>query len=168
MGWKFYKNTKKSSLLSQNLLIFIHKNPVVENHPTTKEIRDFDGPGWHRRETWSIFTWAARSCTYWKYTDEASNIASDVDIMENIYMFVMLSNLSVISHLIFPQCRFLISDAKSKNNFHWWWKYAMFSWILFVKTFIHVHVKCNITKKLSFLGLKFGIVKPLQSINYKL
>ena len=31
-----------------------------------------------------------------------------------------------------------------------------------------VHVKCNITKKLSFLGLKFGIVKPLQSINYKL
>ena len=39
-------------------------------------------------------------------------------------------------------------------------------WILFIKNFIHV--KCNITKKLSFLGLKFGIVKPLQSINYKL
>ena len=31
-----------------------------------------------------------------------------------------------------------------------------------------VHVKCNITKKLSFLGLKFGKVKPLQSINNKL
>ena len=38
----------------------------------------------------------------------------------------------------------------------------------FCKEFIHVHVKCNITKKLSFLGLKFGIVKSLQSINYKL
>ena len=25
-----------------------------------------------------------------------------------------------------------------------------------------------ITKKVSFLGLKFGIVKPLQSIDYKL
>ena len=37
-----------------------------------------------------------------------------------------------------------------------------------VKNFIHVHVKCNIKKKFSFLGLKFGIVKPLKSINYKL
>ena len=46
--------------------------------------------------------------------------------------------------------------------------HAMLFLILFVKNFIHVHVKCNITKKMSFLGLKFGIVKPLQSINYKL
>ena len=37
------------------------------------------------------------------YTDEASNIAFDEDIMENNYMFVMLWNLSVISHWIFPQ-----------------------------------------------------------------
>ena len=44
----------------------------------------------------------------------------------------------------------------------------MFFLILFVKNFIHVHVKCNITKKLSFLGLKFGTGKSLQSINYKL
>ena len=35
---------------------------------------------------------------------KVSNIASDEDIMENDYMFVMLWNLSVISHLIFPQC----------------------------------------------------------------
>ena len=40
--------------------------------------------------------------------------------------------------------------------------------ILLAKNFIHVLVKCNITKKLSFMGLKFGIGKPLQSINYKL
>ena len=32
---------------------------------------------------------------------------SDEDIMENDYMFVILWNLSVISHLIFPQCSFL-------------------------------------------------------------
>ena len=38
-----------------------------------------------------------------KYTDEASTIAIDEDIMENNYMFVMLWNLSVISHWIFPQ-----------------------------------------------------------------
>ena len=35
LGQKFYKNTKKSSLYPQSLLIFIHKTPVVENHPTT-------------------------------------------------------------------------------------------------------------------------------------
>ena len=38
-GRKFYKNTKKSSLYPQSFLIFIHKTPVVENHPTTGEIR---------------------------------------------------------------------------------------------------------------------------------
>ena len=37
---KFYKNTKKSSLYSQSLLIFIHKTLVVKNHPTTGEIRE--------------------------------------------------------------------------------------------------------------------------------
>ena len=47
-------------------------------------------------------------------TDEASkasNIAFDEDIMENNYMFVMLWNLSVISHWIF-----FISGAKFQNN----------------------------------------------------
>ena len=47
---------------------------------------------------------------------EVSNISSDDDIMENNYMLVMLWNLSVISHFIFPQCSFSISGAKSKNN----------------------------------------------------
>ena len=37
---------------------------------------------------------------------KVSNIASDEDIMENIHMFVILWNLSTISHLIFPQCFF--------------------------------------------------------------
>ena len=47
---------------------------------------------------------------------KVSNVAADEDIMENNYMFVMLWNLSVISHLIFSQCFFLISGAKSKND----------------------------------------------------
>ena len=42
-------------------------------------------------------------------------LAFDEDIMENNYMFVMLWNLSVISHWIFLQY-FFISGAKSKNN----------------------------------------------------
>ena len=37
---------------------------------------------------------------------KVSNTVSDEDIMENNYMFVMLWNLSVISHCIFPQCFF--------------------------------------------------------------
>ena len=39
-GRKFYKNIKKSSLYSQSLLIFIHRNSVVERHPITREIGD--------------------------------------------------------------------------------------------------------------------------------
>ena len=85
LGRKFYKNAR--------------------NHPCTlqEKLEIYYGPGRHRRETWSIFTLAARSFANQKYTDEASNIASDEDITENNYMFVMLSNLRVISHLIFPQ-----------------------------------------------------------------
>ena len=79
--------TEKSSLYSQSLLVFIHKTPVVETHPTTREIRDLLRTGRHQQET-----------------DKASNIAFDEDIMENNYMFVMmLRNLSVISHWVFPQ-----------------------------------------------------------------
>ena len=39
VGRKFYKITEKSSLYSQSRLIFIHKTPVVESHPTTRETR---------------------------------------------------------------------------------------------------------------------------------
>ena len=50
---------------------------------------------------------------------KVSNIASDEDIMENNYMFIMLWNLSVIIHLLdIPPMFFFfsISGAKSKNN----------------------------------------------------
>ena len=43
--------------------------------------------------------------------------AFDEDIMKNNDMFVMLWNLSIISHWIFPRFFFfLISGTKSKNN----------------------------------------------------
>ena len=41
LGWKFYKNAKKSPLYSQIHLIFIHKTSVVDNHPTAQV--DTDG-----------------------------------------------------------------------------------------------------------------------------
>ena len=44
---------------------------------------------------------------------KVSNIASDEDIMENNYIFVMLWNLSVISHLIFPRCFFFFFLAQN-------------------------------------------------------
>ena len=113
---KFYKNTEKSSLYSQSLLIFIHKTPVVESRPTIREIRDLLRP----RSTptgKTVYFYMSSSLIYKmkKNTDEASNIASNKDIMEVNYIFVMLQNLSVISHWIFPQCFFFfISGAKSK------------------------------------------------------
>ena len=56
LGPKFYQNTKKSSLYSQSLLIFIHRTPAVESHPITRDIRDLLWPGRNQRETQSIFT----------------------------------------------------------------------------------------------------------------
>ena len=45
LGRKFYKNTRISSLYSPSLLIFSHKTPVVESHPTRREIRELLRPG---------------------------------------------------------------------------------------------------------------------------
>ena len=105
-------------MYSQSLLIFIHKTTPVENHLTTRETRDLLRPRSTPTGNPVFFTWAASLFTYWKYTDEASNIASDEDNnnMENNCMFIMLSNLSVISHVIFPQCFFFCARTKFKNN----------------------------------------------------
>ena len=97
--------------------MFIYKTPESKMIREQEKLEIYYGPGRHLRETRSIYTSAACSFTYWKYTDEASNIASDEDIVENNYIFDVLRNLSVISHLVFPQCFFFfISGAKSKNN----------------------------------------------------
>ena len=53
LGMKISKNTIKSSLYSQSLLIFIHKAHVVENHPTTREIKNLL---WPRLTRQSILT----------------------------------------------------------------------------------------------------------------
>ena len=86
-GRQFNKNTEKSSLYSQSLLIFIHKTPVVENHPTTIKIRDLLRPrSTPTGNTVYFYMSSSLSFTYWKYTHEASNIASDEVIMENNYI----------------------------------------------------------------------------------
>ena len=116
LGRKFYKkNPEKSSLYSQSLLIFIHKTPVVENHPTTEEIKEILRP----RSTptaITVYFYMSISLNTANTQKKFSNIASDEDIMENNYMFVMLWNLSVISHLIFLQYFFFYSGAKNKNS----------------------------------------------------
>ena len=65
----------------------------------------------------SLFLHEQLAHSHWKYTDEGSNIAFNEDIMENNYMFVMIWNLSVFSHWIFPQCFFFISGAISTQSF---------------------------------------------------
>ena len=88
LGRKFYKNTAKSSLYSQSLLTFIHKNPVVENHPTTREIRDLLQP----RSTptgITVYFYISSSHIYILERHKASNMVSDEDIIENHYMFVI-------------------------------------------------------------------------------
>ena len=44
LGTNILQNTEKSTLYSQRFLIFIHKTPIVESHPTTREIRDLLRP----------------------------------------------------------------------------------------------------------------------------
>ena len=79
---KILQNTNKIFLILPKPVDLIHKALVVESYSKTREIWNHNGPGWHRREIQFIFTWAARLFTYWKYTDEASHIVSDEDIME--------------------------------------------------------------------------------------
>ena len=90
LEWKFYKNTRKSSLYSHILLIFIHKTPTAENHPTSREIRELLRP---RSKLTGITVYFYMSCSLIYIlicTEKASNMASDEVIMENNYMFVML------------------------------------------------------------------------------
>ena len=96
LGRKFYKNTIKSSLYSQSLLIFIHKTPVVETNRTTSEIRDLlQHRSTPKGNTVCFLHEQLAHLHTGNYKDEASNIASDEDITENNYMFVTLSNLSL-------------------------------------------------------------------------
>ena len=102
LGREFYKNTKESSLYSERVLIFIHENPVVENRPATGEIRELLWPSSTPTGT-TVYFYMSSSLIYILqiHRRKYQIIASDEDIMEIDYMFVILWNLSVISHLIF-------------------------------------------------------------------
>ena len=99
-------------------LTFIHKTAVVENHPTKREITELLRP----RSTptgITVYFYMTISLIYIhvrKIHRRKLQTASDENIMENNIMFVMLWNLSVISHIISPRCFFFISGGKSKNN----------------------------------------------------
>ena len=125
LGRKSHKNIKKSSLYSQCLLIFIHKTPVVERHPTKREIREYYGQGRHRGNHGLFLHEQLAHLNTGNTQKKVSNIPSDEDIMENNYLFGMLWNLSVIGHWIFRNCFFVISGAKSKDNLR---GYVAFYW----------------------------------------
>ena len=86
--------------------MFIHKTLVVKNRMTTGEIRDkFTMAQVYTNGNHSLFLHEQltqlHTANTWR---KLSNIASAEDIMQNDYMFVILFNLNVISHLIFLQC----------------------------------------------------------------
>ena len=90
----FTKKSEKSSFYSQSLSTFIHKSLVVENHPTTREIRDLLRPRSTPKGK-TVYFYISSSLIYILEIHRQS--------FEYNYMFVMLLNFSVISHLIFPQ-----------------------------------------------------------------
>ena len=98
---KFTKILKKSSLYAESLLIFIHETPVVENRQLEK-LENYYGARQHIPFLHEQFAHLHTGNTLKK----SSNIAADENIIKNNYIFVMLWNLSVISHLIFPQSFF--------------------------------------------------------------
>ena len=106
LGQKFYKNTKKLPVYSQSLLIFIHNIPVVESHLTTTTKITTAQVDTDRN--YGLFLHEQLAHLQTGNTQKVSNIASDEDIRENTYLFVMLRNLSVISHFIFRQCYFFL------------------------------------------------------------
>ena len=91
LGRKFYKHTKKSFLYSQSLLIFIHKTQVVEKHPTTGEIRELLLTRSTLMGNHSLFLHEQLTHLHTGNTrKKVSKIASDEDIVENNYMYVIL------------------------------------------------------------------------------
>ena len=92
---------------SKSLLIFIHKITVLEKHRTTGEIRELLQPRSTPTEIPVYFYTSSFLIYILEIHRGRFQTGSDVDSMENDYMFVMLWNLSVISHMIFPKCLFL-------------------------------------------------------------
>ena len=91
LGRKFYINTKKNHPYTpKSLLIFIHKTPTVENHPTTREIRELLRPRSTPTGITVFFLHEQLAHLHTGNTQKkVSNIAPDEDIMENNIMIVM-------------------------------------------------------------------------------
>ena len=105
-GGKIYKNTKKPSLYSQSLFLFIHKTPVIQNHPTTREIKGLLRPRLTSTGITVYFYMSSSLINILQIQRQSFKHSIQEDIMGNNYIFVMLWNLSVISQWIFPQCLF--------------------------------------------------------------
>ena len=66
-------------------MVFIHKTPVVENHPTTEVIRELLRPRSTPDGNHGLFLHEQLAHLHTGNTQKkAPNIASDEDIMENI------------------------------------------------------------------------------------
>ena len=83
LGRKFYKNTKKSSLYSQCLLIFIHRTPAVKRYPITRAIRDLLWPRSTPTRNKVYFYMSSSFIYTLKIHRRRSTMALDDDIMEN-------------------------------------------------------------------------------------
>ena len=91
LGEKKYKNAKKSSVYSQNVLNFIHKTPVVQSYLTTREIKDLLPS--RSTLTGNTVYFYMRSPLIYKLkiqTQLQTYEASNEDIKENNYISVML------------------------------------------------------------------------------
>ena len=130
LGRKFYTNAKKLSLYSQSLLVFIYKTAVVENHPTTREIRELLWPRSTPRGNHGSFLHEqlAHLLTSTENTQKkVSNMASDEDIMENNQMFVILWNFQLDFPIIL-----------SYNNFFDFWREILRGYVAFSENTINI------------------------------
>ena len=118
-------------------MIFIYKTSVVESHPTARKIRDLLQP--RSTPTGNMIYFYIEQLGR-LHTANTSNVASNEDIMENNYIFVMLWNLSVISHWIFSQCFFFLAQNL---------KYTSSKFVLIIRIYFQVycrfHGKCKVS-----------------------
>ena len=118
LGRQFYKNTKKSSLYSESLIILIHKAPIAENHSTTREIRDL----LQARSTPTgnpFYFYMSNSLIYipemyrrsFKHSIRRRHYGK---WLHACYVMEFKRHKSLANHLTFPQCFFFILAGNRK------------------------------------------------------
>ena len=108
LGRKFYKNTKKIILTLPKPFNF-HSYNSSSRKPSDNK-RKLRIPAAQVDIGWNHGLFLHEQLAHLHTGNKqkrASKIAFDEDIIENNYMFVVLWNLNVICHLVFPQCCFL-------------------------------------------------------------